>query len=295
MKITTLNSPLCLLGEGPVWNDKENAIYYLDILNNKIFRKQDDKEKALCIWETDSNIGGIAFYNNGDIVAFVKEGLKRLRVGTEGKVDKEELIVVFDLDIDERYNDIIVDPKGRIFAGTIKSTHKEGKLILFEKGKEPKVVLSGLRISNGMGFSPDEKYFYHTDTKFGEIKRYEYDIDTAAIASPVTIYSAANDDGGPDGMTVDINGDLWTACWGASQIMHISSSGEIFERIKIDANQVSSITFGGTNLDTAYVTSAGIGADDENTFMNKDGSKMGGNTFEILMDVSGKKDYRADV
>lgn len=295
MRIRTLNSPLCLLGEGPTWNDGENAIYWLDILNNRIYRKIDSDNNVDCIWETDSNIGGMAFYENGDIAVFVKQGVKRLAIGRDGLVSSEQLIFAVELDPDERYNDIIVDPQGRIFAGTMKPTHKDGKLILFCNGKQPKTVLRSLGISNGMGFSPCEQFFYHTDTKYGAVTRYDYDKKTAHISSPVVIYTAVDEDGGPDGMTVDENGDLWIACWGAFQILHVTASGKILERIKIDAKQVSSLTFGGKDLNKVFVTTAGIGADDQTTFMNDDGTKMGGNIFEIEMNVKGKKDYIANI
>lgn len=288
MDVQSIHNPLCILGEGPVFNSRDDALYWLDILSNQVWR-QTRSGKIERVYQGDTTVGGMAFTPDNDMIICTEKGLVKLvrRADTLYAIAMMEVTLLQD----ERFNDCIADPFGRLYAGTLRATHQDGKLYLFEKDRPPRVVLTGLRISNGMGFSPNGQFFYHTDTGFGQITRYTYDMDTGKIRNPSVIYKAEEKDGGPDGMTVDTEGNLWIACWGGSQVIYLRQDGTVIKRVPVPALQVSSVTFGGNEFDTLYITTAAYGALDSGAGLDSQGRFVGGLVYTYKPGVRGRTEY----
>jgi sugar lactone lactonase YvrE len=204
-----------------------------------------------------------------------------------------ELLFGIPLAEDERFNDITTDPRGRIFAGTLTERRVEGLLYRLERGKEPEVVLRDIRTSNGMTFSLDLKHFYHTDSRVRTITRYDYDLASGEIENPCVVYQGREEDGSPDGMTMDADGFLWVACYRAGKILRIDEKGEIVQTLPVPAAQPSSVVFGGDSLDELFITSASEGATDQARGLDKGGHYLGGTVFRVRPGVTGRREWHA--
>jgi len=157
-----------------------------------------------------------------------------------------------------RFNDGKCDPCGRFLAGTMDMGEKDpnGSLYSFD-GKSITKLLSHMTISNGMTWSPDYKTFYYIDTPTREVKAFDYDLETGAVANPRSAVCLSESLGWPDGMTSDMQGNLWIAMWGGAQVTKWDpNTGQLLEQIPVPAKNVSSCIFGGKNLNELYITSA---------------------------------------
>jgi sugar lactone lactonase YvrE len=195
----------------------------------------------------------------------------------------------------ERFNDITTDPRGRVFAGTMKCSLADGTLYRIERGREPMVVLSGIGISNGMTFSLDERTFFHTDSVMRRITAFDYDAATGDIANARLFYQGAERDGCPDGITMDRDGCIWAACWGASQVIRLDGRGAIVERVPIPANQPSSVAFGGGEMNRLFVTTACEGGVDLVRGLDGDGCFLGGYVYAFSTETAGRLEWEADL
>ncbi len=291
MDIKGLGNPICILAEGPLWNEVEQALYWTDIESKKIWRYKPKNSDIECLWEGKSKVGGFAFTPENNLVMCTNRG-----IFFWNRSDNSSTLLHhfdFNLDEDERFNDITTDPQGRIFAGTIENTRKKAKLYRIEKNKEPVLVLDKIGLSNGMTFSLDTEHFYHTDTHKRSITRFDYSNGTGEISNPQIFYQGDLKNGFPDGITMDRDGFLWVACWGASQIIRINPKGEIVERLSVPAMQPSSITFGGTSLNELYITTACQGAADLTKGLSWSGEFLGGSVFKCKLKIRGRKEWLA--
>src|SRR5215217_3784947 len=137
-----------------------------------------------------------------------------------------------------------------------------GSLYSFD-GKSITKLLRNSTISNGMTWSPDYQTFYYIDTPTREVRAFDYDLETGKLANSRCVISVPLSLGWPDGMTSDIQGNLWIAMWGGAQITKWNpNSGRLLEQIPVPAKNVSSCTFGGQDGNELYITSARIGLDE---------------------------------
>ncbi len=161
-----------------------------------------------------------------------------------------------------RFNDGKCDPAGRFLAGTMDANEKNasGHLYSFESGKPPRKLLDGLRISNGLAWSPDHKIFYYIDTPTRQVRAFDYDLDTGELSNPRIAVEIPEALGWPDGMTSDMEGRLWIALWGGSKIARWNPlNGRLEAQVAIPSLHTSSCVFGGARRDILYVTSARVG------------------------------------
>jgi sugar lactone lactonase YvrE len=255
MQVELLFDAKAALGEGPVWDAHTQTLYWLDILNKRIHANSD------VLTELDDFIGCIARRQSGGFIL-----TKRLSFWTfeSGSVKPNLIASLADEPSNKRFNDGKCDPRGRFLAGTMDMGEKDpnGSLYSFE-GRSITKLLSGITISNGMTWSPDHKTFYYIDTPTRQVMAFDYDLETGAIASPREAVRVPESLGWPDGMTSDLQGNLWIAMWGGGQVTRWDpDSGQLLERIPVPAKNVSSCAFGGQNRNELYITSARIGLDE---------------------------------
>jgi sugar lactone lactonase YvrE len=304
---------ICHLGEGPVWNVQLQRLFWTDIYNRRIWMYDPASGSSSIFWEGALQVGGFAFTRSGGVVLCSDKGVhllagvvKRLE-GANGlnqagglRVTDDfhaEPVLLFDIPmrVNEMFNDITVDPNGRIFAGTIsRPDFTDGTLYRFEKGKDPAVVLKDLYCSNGMTFSLDEKTFFHTDSTFHKITKYDYDRETGNITNPRSYFQGTPEMGSPDGMTMDSEGYIWAAFWGGSCIRRLDPEGRIAAEILLPAKQPSSTMFGGEKLDELYITTACEGADNIMAGYCNDGVFLGGPVYRGIPGVAGRAEWLAD-
>jgi len=189
---------------------------------------------------------------------------------------------------DTRFNDVIADPVGRVFCGTMPSPSHLGSLYRLDTEGTITQVLDGVRISNGMGFTPDARRMYFTDSPTRSISVFDYDVDTGELSNRRVFVNTEDNDGIPDGMTVDAEGYVWSARWDGSSLVRYSPEGEQVSRLWLPARKVSSVTFGGEDYTDLYVTTAG--GDD------KIGEGPGaGCLYRINLGIRGKPEYLSNV
>jgi len=291
-KVDSIGNPICLLGECPIWNDEEQALYWTDIPGQRLWRYDRGRDTTEAVWQGDMMVGGFAFTRDNDIILCTDRGVFKLHRPGEGDL---ELLLEIPLAADERFNDITTDPRGRIFAGTLTERRVEGVLYRLERGKAPVAVLGDLRTSNGMTFSLDLRYFYHTDSRVRTIRRYDYDMESGAIEHPQVFYEGREADGVPDGITMDVEGCLWVACFRGGKVLRLDGQGRVIDEIAVPAAHVSSVAFGGAGMKELYITTGSQGTADLSRGGDREGRDLGGAVFRAVLDVAGRKEWRADL
>lgn len=281
---------ICHLGECPVWNPNQQKLYWSDILNRRLYCYDPAANDYSLFWEGEFMVGGFAFAKNGDLVLCTDRGV----FGLNPKTRATTPLFNIDLDANEKFNDITTDPRGRVYAGTLKSTFKDGVLYLLEKGKTPRVVLEGIECSNGMAFTMDETTFFHTDSMKRRITAYDYDKATGELSHPRVFFQAGDLQGLPDGITIDVDDHVWVAFWGGGCIRQINRHGEIIEEIAMPVIQPSSVMFGGRQLSDIYVTSACEDGADLEKGLDAQGRFLGGPLYRIDSTTRGRPEYPAD-
>lgn len=247
-----------VLGEGPVWVARENALYWLDIKGRKIFRLSDAGE--LSQWPTPFRVGSIAPRASGGFIAGTDQGIAEIDLKT-GQLD-----VLFNPEEElpgNRFNDGKVDRSGRFWAGTMDDSERQasGALYRFDSKLKWSSVDKGYKVANGPAFSPDGKFMYHNDS--GRQVTYVFDMDeTGNAANRRTFLQFGEGDGYPDGMTVDAEGCMWIAFWDGGCIRRFSPGAELLQTVEMPVSRPTSCAFGGSDLDRLYVTSASIGLDE---------------------------------
>lgn len=243
------------LGEGPVWDVRTQTLYWVDILDKRIYAGSD------LFAELDEFVGCMAPRQDGGLIFTKRASFWTL----EADSAKSTLLsALSDEPSTNRFNDGKCDPRGRFLAGTMNMGESEptGSLYSFD-GKSVTKLLSNVTVSNGMTWSPDHKTFYYIDTPTREVRAFDYDLETGAIANPRVAVHVHPSLGWPDGMTSDRQGNLWIAMWGGAQVARWNpNTGKLLEQIPIPAMNVSSCVFGGKNMNELYVTSARIGLDE---------------------------------
>ena len=241
----------CVTGENPLWRAAEGHVYWEDIETGRLFRAAHASADHECFFHGD-RVGGFTFQADGSLLLFEENRIARLAA------DGERRVLASGIDAHmARFNDVIADPEGRVFVGTIGRSDENGGLFCVERDGSVRLLWRGTGCANGMAFTPDGRGFYWTCSTTRRIFLADYDRATGAVTNRRLFYAAPEAEGIPDGMSVDANGDVWTTRWDGQAIYRLSPRAEVLERIELPVPKVSSIAFGGPHLDVAYVTTAG--------------------------------------
>jgi sugar lactone lactonase YvrE len=247
------------LGEGPLWSARENALYWVDILDRRINRLSLADDRVESFAQPD-HAAWILERAQGGFVAGI--GREIVRLTLPGNM-RETIAAVEDGIAGNRLNDAKADRHGRIWAGTMPVTcdHPSGALYRIDPDHHVARADSPYTIANGPAIAPDGNYLLHTDTALATIFRFDIrDDGTLGARQPFIEFELAW--GNPDGMTFDAEGGLWVACWGAGCVTRFTRDGRRDRAIALPASQISSCAFAGPELDRMFVTSAADGVDE---------------------------------
>jgi sugar lactone lactonase YvrE len=240
------------LGEGPVWVERDSALYWVDINGRKILRLSDDGE--LSQRPTPFRVGSLGPRRSGGFIAGTDQGIAEVDLST----GRMALLFNPEEDLpDNRFNDGKVDREGRFWAGTMDDRERgsAGTLYRIDPDLRCTAIDAGYGITNGPAFSPNGRVMYHSDTL--RQVTYAFDLDREGNAGNRRVFQQfGKGDGHPDGMTVDSEGCLWIAFWGGWCVRRFSPQGDLLETVEVPVEQPSSCAFGGPDLDRLYVTSA---------------------------------------
>jgi len=262
MNITPLCNHKSMLGEGPVWDAANHTIFWVDIMGCAI-HALDMKSHALRSISTPSMIGSFALCSDGNIIAALQDGFAFINKNTR------EINAIGDPEKHlkgNRFNDGKTDPAGRFWAGSMSLNGEKGtgNLYMVDEQLQVKKQIENVSISNGLCWSLDQRFFYYIDTPTMEVVRFDYDNATGEISNKTTVISIPAKEGYPDGMTIDSEGMLWIAHWEGWQVARWDpSTGNKIDAIHLPVSLVTSICFGGENMDEMFITSARVGLTDE--------------------------------
>ena len=241
-----------VLGEGPVWVAREQALYWVDINGETVFRLDDTG--AVRSWNTPMRIGSLAPRASGGFVAGTNRGLAFVDL----EADQFEIFANPEADKpDNRFNDGKVDRQGRFWAGTMDNLERQasGTLYRLDPGRTLAAIDKGYRVTNGPAFSPDGLSMYENDS--ARQVTYIFDLDEAGhAANRLELMRFGPGDGYPDGMTVDAEGCLWIAFWDGWCVRRFSPDGECLCEVRMPVQRPTSCAFGGDDLKTLFITSA---------------------------------------
>lgn len=241
----------CQCGENPLWHEDERKIYWADIPNGLVFRYDPQSGQQETVYDGDV-VGGFTFQTNGQLLLFRDHDIALLENDGSVKVVTRNIPAQTG-----RFNDVLADPEGRVFAGTMGNDGKNsGGLFRVDADGSVTQLWDGTGCANGMGFSPDLKRFYWTDSTAGKIFAFDYEQETGALTNREVFYTSRGDGAIPDGLSVDSEGFVWSAQWNGYGILKLSPAGEVVDEIKLPVAAVSSCVFGGDNLDELYITTA---------------------------------------
>lgn len=268
------------IGENPLWHPIEKRLYWTDITGGKLFWYDPATGRHQQCY-SGPQVGGFTFQEDGALLLFMDRG--QIAFWRDGKL--ETLIDELPDERESRFNDVIADPVGRVFCGTMATPTRPGRLYRLDQDGTIRMVLEDIGCSNGMGFTLDRRQMYYTDSVKGEIYLFDYDIATGALTNQRIWVKVPEGQGLPDGMTVDAEGHVWSARWGDSALYRYSPEGVVEQRITFPALKVSSVVFGDDDYRTMYVTTALSGGSQE-----VEGPGAGG-LFKLRTGVSGLPEF----
>lgn len=248
----------CEVGEGPLWHPTEDCLFWCDIFRGHLYRYDPTNATHERVYE-DSLISGFTIQEDGSLLLFGEHGSVRV---WDGEI-RETLIEEIPEERDGRFNDVIADPEGRVYAGTVPTDDHLARVYRIDPDGSYSVVLKDFDLPNGMGFTPDHERMYVADTGYfenlhpGRIYSYDYERESGELTDREILVEASDEPGMPDGLTVDAEGHVWSAYWDGGCVVRYSPEGEEELRIEFPATKVACPTFGGREYDALYVTTAG--------------------------------------
>jgi len=243
-----------VLGEGPVWDARTSTLRWVDIEAGQVHRFDPASGKDT-FFEVGETVGTVAVRAAGGLVLATKGGLYTC-LDTGG-----QRTLLHEVDTDPpggRCNDGKADPWGRFWVGTmLDGTDDAGALYRLDPDHSLHTILTGVGVSNGLGWSPDGTTMYYVDTLTGGVDALDHDPSSGAVTARRRLVDV--DRGWPDGLTVDAEGCLWVALWDGWGVRRYAPDGSLLTTLEVPAQRVTSCAFGGSTL---YITTARMGVRD---------------------------------
>lgn len=245
-----------LLGEAPVWSQKDKALYWLDILKEEMHRfyPKTGINETLNIGQM---VTSLALLRTGKLILTLRDSIA---IFDPAEKTIEKIAAPEKMTPENRFNDGKCDRKGRFWCASMNAQdmHKEtGSLYRVDTDRTVHRVEDHVVLGNGMGWSPNNRIFYFTQTLRHTIYAYDFDLETGSVSNKRTFVKLESiTTGGPDGLTVDAEGFVWSAHYGTGRVIRYSPQGEVDRVIQLPVLRVTSCAFGGEQLDMLYITTA---------------------------------------
>ncbi|MCQ4087141.1 SMP-30/gluconolactonase/LRE family protein [Saccharibacillus sp. JS10] len=249
------------LGEGPCWLEDSQTLMWLDIEGRQL-RFYNPSTGQEDVHELKERAGAAVGYEDRKVILASENGFMYYDLDTRQATaisdpEKRE---------DNRFNDGKCDAKGRFWAGTMSLVGKDGQGSFYRMTPDLSVqkIFGDVSTSNGLGWSPDQTVMYYIDTGTKNVQAFEFDLETGELGAGKVVVSFENEEGWPDGMTVDADGNLWIAHYGGGRVSHWDPVGGVkLGEILLPAQNVTCCTFGGEDYGDLYITTASDGVSDE--------------------------------
>ncbi len=255
MNATLLYDGKCALGEGVLWHNELQTIFWVDI-EGRTLHALHYRNKAHRSWEFDKRVTNIVLDTKGELILGFQGGIGRFNI----KNGELEWLADIESELPEhRCNDGSCDPAGRLWIGTMHTGEvaKVAGLYCVYPDLKVEKKLGGISISNGIVWSHDHRRMYYIDTPTSSVQSFLYHKETAEIIFENIVVKAPEDTGMPDGMAIDREGMLWICNWGGYGVYRWNPhTGELIDKIELPAPNVTSCAFGGEDLDTLFITTA---------------------------------------
>lgn len=251
------------LGEGPLWDVREQRLYWIDSTACEIWSCREDGSDVRTYY-VPTYIGSMALRQRGGAVLALANGFNFYDFETQ---ELTHIANPFADKPDYRFNDGKVDRAGRFFAGCMgydfdplnvsiaRKPAENGSLYRLDPDLSVKEIDTGMICSNAPCWSADDETFYFGDSEHKVIWAYDYDIATGDVSNKRLHVSDRNHARTVDGATVDSEGFLWNAKVLGGRIIRYAPDGSVDREIDVPVRNVTSVMFGGLNLDVLYFTS----------------------------------------
>ena len=275
------------LGEGPIWHENRQSLFWVDIENMQLF-ELDLSSNQVKNWQFEHRLGAALIDKNNQLILAFQGYLARFNFENE---QIEKLCEIEGEIINNRPNDGKIGPDGYLWQGTMEVNCEDykGSLYRIDNHFNIQKKLNNLSVSNGMAWSLNNEYFYHIDSPTQQIKKYKFNAKTGEITFEKIAITIPAEIGQPDGMSIDNEGMLWIAIWGGFCVKRYNpENGNLLETIKLPAPHITSCAFGGKNMDTLFITSAreGMSADELIKYPES------GNLFVQKVNVKGQNSFK---
>ena len=270
------------LGEGPLYLPAQDRLLFVD-LKRCILHAWDAGVREHRSWLLPDYICWLVPRRDGDgFMAGLRDSVVRLWLEPELRI--EPVVHVVDSTVGQRLNDAKVDPRGRLWLGSMHNTDYQqqvGKLFRLDPDQSLHVADEGYHICNGPTFAADGSALYHSDSFLDVTYRYPLLADGTLGARET--WRRYTDGGSPDGMQVDSEGCIWVATWGGKRVCRFSPQGELLAEVQLPTSHPASLAFGGEDLRTLYITTAREGLSLEQLAQEP----LAGALFSARIDVPG--------
>jgi sugar lactone lactonase YvrE len=242
-----------ILGESPLWNEREQALYWIDIRRPAV-RRFDQANGRIDTWSLPGLVGSIAFCDDGLLLMALSEQIATFGPATGSLATIARLPAQIS---GHRFNDGRCDRQGRFWVGTMHNLTRapEGVLYRLEPGRQLVAVESGICIPNSLAWSPDGRTMYFADSLLYTIFAYDFD-PTSGEMGGKRVFATTQAPAFPDGSTVDAEGFLWNAEFNGWRVVRYAPDGRIDRVIEVPTHRPTCCGFGGPNLATLYITTA---------------------------------------
>lgn len=277
-------------GESPEWHGASHTLYWTDALGSAVYASRFGSGK-IGIVQSSVPAAALCVQRDGNLLLAGRNGFYLVDHNGNGYLIRSR-----GEERPELLNEVIADPLGAVFAGqesySDDTPDRRGFLFRMETDGTTQIVEEGLRLANGMGFSPDSSQFYLTDTIDRIVYRYDYQRHTGRLSNRSILIRFSQEDGLPDGLAVDSEGTLWVAMFLGSQVIAVDPDGMIKHRVPMPCAQPTSVAFAGRDLNEMVITSAALHWETSMAPSAHDfNSLRGGAVYKIISDVQGRPDF----
>ncbi len=242
------------LGEGPTWDPATGRMVWVDILSCRVHTLDPGTGRGTVL-ETGQHVGAARPRAGGGLVANLRDGVGLYDADGAFRWLRHEPVP------GRRGNEAVVDPRGCLWAGTMRYDEAPGGGTLTRIAPDGTAtpVLDAVSVSNGTGWSPDGRLMYYADSPTRRIDVFDVDQDTGLVSGRRPWAEVEEGAGFPDGLTVDADGGVWVALWGGSAVRRYAPDGRLDRVLPMPVPQPTAVVLGGSGLTDLYVTTARVG------------------------------------